>query len=93
MPSDLDLTFLSGLVISDENHLSDTKNLIEQIVGLQTPINYNSTAVQYTRKNLSCYSCRSFQKWCADEDGLKMIGKAAIMEDCAQCFYIFGGKK
>ena len=92
VPSIPDLISLTELVISDEMHSLDIQNLTEKNVGLQEPINYNSTTEQNTRKNLSCYSCRSFQKWCADDDDLKLIGKAAIVEDCAQCFYIFGSK-
>ena len=89
---DPNFILLSGLVISDEKHLLDNQKLTEQIIRVKEPINSNSTEEQNIRNNLSCYYCRSFQKWCADEDSLKMIGKAAIMEDCAQCFYIFGSK-
>ena len=92
VPLDPNYIALLGLVISDEKHLLDIQTLTKQIVSVKEPINYNSTAVQNISNNLSCYRCFSFQKWCADEEFLKMIGKAAIMEDCAQCFYIFGSK-
>ena len=92
VPWDPRFISLSGLVISDEKHLLDIQTLTKQFLSVKEPINNNSTAVQNISNNLICYRCFSFQKWCADEDSLKMIGKAAIMEDCAQCFYIFGSK-